>query len=106
MARNFYFPLTFYGKKKLCAAFAKAVSVTHFSMLKRHFPQLKHCRKCTIFRTSFIKSFYITYRKITKEYRISCKDFQVNLKDNENVDKTLYKLMRSDFSIIPSNNLK
>ncbi len=32
-----------------------AVSVTHFSMLKRHFPQLKHCRKYTIFRTSFTK---------------------------------------------------
>ncbi len=68
VACNFYFPLRLYGKQKLCAAFAIAVSVTHFSMLKQHFPQLKHCRKCTIFWTSFVKIFFIIFLKLLSTF--------------------------------------
>ncbi len=45
------------------------------------------------------KSFYEMYMKITREYWISCKEFQVNLEDNENFDRTLHKLMWSHFNI-------
>ncbi len=52
---------------------------------------------------NFCKSFYETYMKITREYWINCEKFQVNLEDNENLDRTSYQLIRSDFSIVSSN---
>ncbi len=54
-------------------------------------------------KENFCKSFYETCMKIAMEHRINCKGFQVNLEDNENFDRTSYKLIRLDFTIIPSS---